>query len=107
MNYEGQICRAPMERSSYMLPIMVGCSYNSCRFCNLFRHLKFRALPMEEIEAEYLLEIIESARAEFLNRTKPAHIVNFSMTGSMISSRSAQEAPFRGTGKRCCGIWMR
>lgn len=92
MNYEGQICRAPMERSSYMLPIMVGCSYNSCRFCNLFRHLKFRALPMEEIEAEcarveavggspkriflgdgsafvfsaeYLLEIIERVRKHF------------------------------------------
>lgn len=92
MDYEGQICRAPMERASYMLPIMVGCSYNSCRFCNLFRHLKFRALPMEEIEAEcarvealggspkriflgdgnafvfpaeYLLEIMEMVRKHF------------------------------------------
>ena len=25
MNYEGQICRAPMERSSFMLPVTVGC----------------------------------------------------------------------------------
>lgn len=41
-----------MERSSYMLPIMVGCSYNQCKFCNLFRHLKFRELPMDEIKAE-------------------------------------------------------
>ena len=39
MDYEGQICRAPMERSSFMLPVMVGCSYNQCKFCNLFRHL--------------------------------------------------------------------
>ena len=23
MNYEGQICRAPMERASFMLPVMV------------------------------------------------------------------------------------
>ncbi|SHK17629.1 radical SAM protein [Hespellia stercorisuis] len=52
MNYEGQICRAPMERSSYMLPVMVGCSYNQCKFCNLFRHLKYRELPMEQIEAD-------------------------------------------------------
>ena len=36
MDYEGQICRAPMERSSFMLPVMVGCSYNQCKFCNLF-----------------------------------------------------------------------
>lgn len=52
MNYEGQICRAPMERSSFMLPVMVGCSYNGCKFCNLFRHLKYRRLSLEEIEAE-------------------------------------------------------
>ena len=52
MDYEGQICRAPMERSSFMLPVMVGCSYNQCKFCNLFRHLKYRELPMEQIEAE-------------------------------------------------------
>ena len=42
MNYEGQICRGPMERSSFMLPVAVGCSYNGCKFCNLFRHLKYR-----------------------------------------------------------------
>lgn len=52
MNYEGQICRAPMERGAFMLPIMVGCSYNGCKFCNLFRHLKYRKLPVEQIEAE-------------------------------------------------------
>ena len=52
MDYEGQICRAPMERSSFMLPVMVGCSYNACRFCGLFKHLKYRALPFEQVEAE-------------------------------------------------------
>lgn len=52
MNYEGQICRAPMERSAFMLPVMVGCSYNRCKFCNLFRHLKYRVLPLEQVEAE-------------------------------------------------------
>lgn len=52
MQYEGQICRAPMERSSYMLPVAVGCSYNACRFCMLFRHLHWRALPLEQIRQE-------------------------------------------------------
>lgn len=54
MNYEGQICRGPMERSSYMLPVSVGCSYNQCKFCMLFRHLSYRELPMEQIEEEVL-----------------------------------------------------
>lgn len=52
MEYEGQICRAPMERGSFMLPVMVGCSYNRCRFCTLFKHLEYRVLPLEQIEAE-------------------------------------------------------
>lgn len=41
-----------MERASFMLPIMVGCSYNRCKFCNLFRHLSYRELPLEQIEQE-------------------------------------------------------
>lgn len=52
MNYEGQICRAPMERASFMLPVAVGCSYNQCTFCTLFKHLKYRELPLEQVEAE-------------------------------------------------------
>ena len=52
MEYEGQICRSPMERSSFMLPVMVGCSYNRCKFCMLFKHLTYRRLPMEQIFAD-------------------------------------------------------
>ena len=52
MQYEGQICRPPMERASYMLPVAVGCSYNACTFCTLFKHLSYRQLPCEQIEAE-------------------------------------------------------
>lgn len=54
MEYEGQICRPPMERGSYMLPVAVGCSYNQCAFCTLFKHLKYRELPIEQIEEELL-----------------------------------------------------
>lgn len=52
MNYEGQICRAPMERASFMLPVAVGCSYNQCIFCTLFKHLKYRELPVWQVEEE-------------------------------------------------------
>lgn len=52
MEYEGQICRSPMERASYMLPVSAGCSYNACRFCTLFKHLSFRELPLSQIRAE-------------------------------------------------------
>lgn len=54
MQYEGWICRAPMERASFMLPVAVGCSYNACKFCTLFKHMKYRKLPMEQIEEEIM-----------------------------------------------------
>lgn len=52
MEYEGQICRPPMERSSFMLAASVGCAYNRCKFCNLFKHLNYRLLSIEQIEIE-------------------------------------------------------
>lgn len=54
MEYEGRICRPPMERSSFMLPVMAGCSYNKCKFCNLFRSIKYRELPLSQIEEELI-----------------------------------------------------
>ena len=54
MKYEGQICRAPMERSAFMLPIAVGCSYNACKFCTLFKQLTYRELPLQQIKEEIL-----------------------------------------------------
>ncbi|XCP85774.1 radical SAM protein [Roseburia hominis] len=114
MNYEGQICRAPMERASFMLPVMVGCSYNRCKFCNLFRHLKYRELPMEEIENElkrvqvaggkpkkiflgdgnafglrtgHLLEILELIRTYF----PECECVNMDATVTSILNKSDEE----------------
>lgn len=52
MEYEGQIYRSPMERAAFSLPVTVGCCYNKCYFCNLFKHLQYRELPLDQIEAE-------------------------------------------------------
>lgn len=54
MEYEGRICRAPGERASFMLPVAVGCAYNQCKFCGLFKDLTYRELPLEQIEAELI-----------------------------------------------------
>lgn len=52
MDYEGQICRSPFERGAFMLPVMVGCTHNKCKFCGLFKHLQFRVLPFSQVKAE-------------------------------------------------------
>lgn len=52
MDYEGQICRPSTEKTTFMLAVAVGCSYNQCKFCIFFKHLKHRLLPLEQIENE-------------------------------------------------------
>ena len=44
MDYEGRICRPAFEKGSFKLPISVGCSYNKCKFCGLFKDLKFKTI---------------------------------------------------------------
>lgn len=52
MEYEGQICRPPMEKSSFMLAVAAGCAYNECKFCTLFKHLNYRLLSLTQVEGE-------------------------------------------------------
>ena len=54
MDYEGRICQTPGEKASFKLPVSVGCPYNACAFCDLFKDLEYRELPLEQIEAEIL-----------------------------------------------------
>lgn len=50
LNYNGTVYRPPVEANTQLLPVTEGCSHNSCRFCNMYRDIKFRMLSPEEIE---------------------------------------------------------
>ena len=52
MDYEGQICRPSTEKGSFMLPVAVGCIYNQCTFCTFFKHVRYRLIPVDQVEAE-------------------------------------------------------
>lgn len=54
MDYEGRICRGPMERKAFMLPVTVGCPYNRCKFCDLFTDLRYRKISNYDIENELI-----------------------------------------------------
>lgn len=54
MDYEGRICTGPTEAAAYKLAVAVGCAYNRCKFCGLFKDLKYRELPMEQIEQDLI-----------------------------------------------------
>ena len=56
LNYNGTIYRPPIEAYTLLLPVTEGCSHNSCRFCNMYKDIKFRMLSEAEIE-NWLKEI--------------------------------------------------
>lgn len=52
MHYTGPVVRPPHEAYSVLLEVTVGCTHNSCRFCNFYRNTRFRMASLEQIEAD-------------------------------------------------------
>ncbi len=44
--------RPPSEASSLLLQVTNGCTWNKCKFCQLYRHTKFRAYSADSIKAD-------------------------------------------------------
>ena len=59
IQYQGSLYRPPSEANSLILQATLGCSYNECSFCGMYRDKRFRVRPLEE-----LLQEIAWARRE-------------------------------------------
>lgn len=54
MVYEGTIFRPPSEAGSLLVQVTIGCTWNKCTFCDMYRDKDFRIRSMEEIRADLL-----------------------------------------------------
>ena len=49
-NAEGMVFRPPSEAKSFILRITIGCSHNACTFCSMYKDVRFRLRPLEEVQ---------------------------------------------------------
>ena len=52
IQYQGRVYRPPSEADSLILQATLGCSYNECTFCGMYRDKPFRVRKLAELQAE-------------------------------------------------------
>lgn len=68
IQYQGSVYRPPSEADSLILQATLGCSYNRCTFCGMYRDKRFRVRPLEELvdELRWAAENLHGVRKVFL-----------------------------------------
>jgi radical SAM superfamily enzyme YgiQ (UPF0313 family) len=71
MRYEGKIYRPPSEADSYILQATIGCSWNACVYCDMYRDKEFRVRPLDEA-----LHDVAAARVELGGQVRKVFVAD-------------------------------
>lgn len=71
MRYEGKLYRPPSEAHSYILQATIGCSWNKCTYCDMYREKTFRIRDIAET-----LQDIHSAGSAFGDRVEKVFVAD-------------------------------
>jgi radical SAM superfamily enzyme YgiQ (UPF0313 family) len=68
IQYQGSLFRPPSEANSLILQATLGCSYNRCTFCAMYREKSFKVRPLHELKEEiaWAAENLDGVRKVFL-----------------------------------------
>jgi len=53
VRYEEPVFRPPSEAYSLVIQATIGCSWNKCTFCGMYKMKKFRVRELEEVKEDF------------------------------------------------------
>ena len=71
MRYEGRLYRPPSEAESYIVQATIGCSWNHCTYCDMYRDKAFRVRELDET-----LEDLRLASEELGDRVRKVFVAD-------------------------------
>ena len=71
VRYEGQVYRPPSEADAYIVQATIGCSWNACVYCDMYRDKRFRVRALPETLAD-----LAEARARFAPRVQKLFVAD-------------------------------
>lgn len=71
MRYQGRIYRPPSEADSYILQATIGCSWNKCTYCDMYRDKDFAVRALDEV-----LEDIARAGKEYAEDVRKVFVAD-------------------------------
>jgi radical SAM superfamily enzyme YgiQ (UPF0313 family) len=94
IRYEGALFRPPSEADSLILQATIGCSYNECTFCAMYREKRFRVRKLDELRAEiaWAKEHLGAVRKVFL-ADGDALMAKASFLGALLDELRAAFGP--------------
>lgn len=68
IDYDYPLYRPPLEAYSLILQVTLGCSFNRCSFCSMYRTKEYKERPWDEIKTEidFLTNAFPEATRVFL-----------------------------------------
>ena len=71
MRYDEPLFRPPSEAESFILQATLGCSWNACTYCAMYRSKRYRIRPLDEILAD-----IAEASARFADEVRHVFVAD-------------------------------